>query len=158
MIDKYKTGECVLQVSCDRKDPAIIHSPSEQFKKRRQASRFKAHGIVVLTDFKTPLITNIYDLSTRGVSFWPINEVKLTKKEFTIDILIFDTQTGFEYFIGQLQGRVRYTKKLIRHPVTNALLRRIGLKFINFNCAHRTMLETCCSMVFDRQNAYRRML
>ena len=150
MTDRYKKRELAAQMLNSGQKPATRCIHVEQSHIRRRATRCKAHGIVVLKDFKKPLITNIYDISTRGVSFWQNNRKKLTEDTFNMDILIFDVQTGFEYLISQLEGQVIYTDKLVRHPVTDTLVRRCGLKFIHKNSASRTIVERCCSMLFNQ--------
>jgi len=115
---------------------------------RRKSIRFKAKGIVVLTKFEAPVVTCICDIGPGGLSFFSTNEEDVTEKEFKMDILLFEGQADFEYFIGQVKGRVK-SKRLVAHTESNAPIWRFGVEFLDLDSAEPSMLKACCSLGFD---------
>lgn len=89
-------------------------------------------------------MTNIYDITVGGVSFLHTNEKKLSDSELQMDILIFDSQTNFEYFIGPINGRIT-SKEQVPHPKSKSLVWRYGVEFFNLDVLNRNKLATFCS-------------
>ncbi len=113
---------------------------------RRKSIRFKPNGIVAFSTIERPIVTNIHDLAVGGVSFFHHNERVITKNEFKMDILIFDNQTDFEYFIGQIKGRI-ISREMISDPLRSAQNWRFSVKFLNLDSLQQSMLQTFCRLV-----------
>ncbi len=85
---------------------------------KRKSNRFRTNGIVALTGLEEPVLSNIYDIGSGGVSFLHADEIAIDNVEFKMDILIYDSLTGFEYFISQVKGRVVW-RELVSDPENN---------------------------------------
>ncbi len=142
------------QGTIDREKLSVTCIPADQQETRRQSIRCAVHGIVALTNFEKPLVTNIFDISMCGVSFWSTNGETLAGKEISMDILVYDTQANFEYLISKVKGQVRSTE-LVPHPVSKCLTRRFGIEFFGFDSLSCTALEKCYNMVSRSCSEYR---
>jgi hypothetical protein len=118
-------------------------SSSKRPSKKRQAIRFKTNGIVALTSFAKPVVTNIYDIAPGGVSFLHANEWDICNNQFKMDILIFDKHSDSEYFISQVTGRVK-SRKLVTDLKSNTAVWRFSVEFIHFDSLKQRMLQTFC--------------
>lgn len=112
---------------------------------KRKLVRYMTNGIVALTSSEEPVITNIYDISPGGVAFLSRNESDVSANELKMDIVIFDSQTDFEYFILQVKGRVR-SKELVTAPKSNKPIWRFGVEFLELDCLKQSLLRTFCGM------------
>ncbi len=110
----------------------------------RKADRFRTNGVVALTGLADPVLTNIYDIGTGGVSFLHLDEIAAGKDELKMDILIYDCLTDFEYFIGQLKGRVVW-KELVSNPVNSTPIWRYNVVFSDLDSSQLTALQTLCN-------------
>ncbi len=119
-------------------------SPGDFCRQKRKSTRFKTNGIVALTSFAKPVVTNIYDIAPGGVSFLHANAWDICHNQFKMDILIFDTHSDSEYFISQVNGRVK-SRKLVTDLKSNAPVWRFSVEFIDFDSLRQTMLLTFCS-------------
>lgn len=134
------------QGTFDRENVSITCIPADQQETRRRSIRCTANGIVALTNFEKPVVTNIFDISMGGVSFWSTNGEPLVGKEINMDILVYDTQANFEYLISKVKGQVR-SRALVPHSVSSRLIRRFGIEFSDFDSFSSTALEKCYNMV-----------
>ena len=100
--------------------PAHLTTNDRQ-KTTRKSNRLRAKGIVVLASFDKPVVTNIYDIASGGVSFLYASEIARVTGEFKMDILIFDNQTNFEYFFTQIKGQVT-SSALVCDPKSGRLV------------------------------------
>lgn len=87
----------------DGEDIPCHHNPNDCQNTKRKSIGFRPNGIVALTSFEKPVITNNYDIAPSGVSFLHANERDVTNSEFKMAILILDSQTDFEYFIDRVK-------------------------------------------------------
>ena len=142
------------QGTFDREKLSITCIPADQQETRRQSIRCAANGIVALTNFEKPVVTNIFDISMGGVSFWSTNGETLAGKEINMDILVYDTQANFDYLISKVKGQVR-SRALVPHPVSRRLIRRFGIEFFGLDSLSSTALEKCYNMVFRSCSEYR---
>ena len=155
--DKAVTGENELQcplMYChdqfERKNNSNPNGSNEQQNNRRQSIRFETKGIVVLTDFEEPIVANIYDIAAGGVSFVHAGEKNIRNVDFKMEILIYDSHTDFDYFIGQISGRGKFME-LVSDPVNNLPSWRYGVEFSDINSAQHKRLQTCYSLMSYRR-------
>lgn len=127
-------------------DISYHYNPNNLQKTRRKAIRFRPNGIVALTTLEQPIVTNICDIASGGVAFWHQNERDITNSEFKMDILIFDCQTYFEYFIGQAKGRVK-SKELVSDPENKTASWRFGVEFLDLDSLTESILQPFCCVV-----------
>ena len=123
----------------------IKHNPSSDFPgQKRKSTRFKINGIVALTSFAKPVVTNIYDIAPDGVSFLHANAWDICNNQFKMDILIFDNHSDSEYLISQVTGRVK-SRKLVTDLKSNKPVWLFGVEFVDFDSLKKKMLQTFCS-------------
>jgi len=130
------------------KDPQPFLDKDSQ-ETRRQSVRCAVNGIVALTNFEKPVVTNIFDISMVGVSFWSTNVETLAGKEINMDILVYDNQANFEFLISKVKGQVR-SRALAPHPVSRRLIQRFGIEFLGFDSLSSMALERCYNLVLRR--------
>jgi hypothetical protein len=111
---------------------------------KRKAKRFRTNGIVALTNLAKPVLSNIYDIGAGGVSFLHVDEMAVDKVEFTMDILIYDSLTGFEYFISQVNGRVVW-RELVSDPENNFPVWRFNVAFFDLDSSQQSKLHILCN-------------
>jgi len=124
-------------------DNIFTHASSNNCSKKRQSIRFKINGIVALTSFAKPVVTNIYDIAPGGVSFLHTNPWDICNNQFKMDILIFDKHSDSEYFISQVTGRVK-SRKLVTDLKSNTAVWRFSVEFVHFDSLKQRMLQTFC--------------
>lgn len=129
----------------DGEDISGHYNPNDCQNTKRNSIRFRPNGIVVLTSFEKPVVTNIYDIAPGGVSFLHANERDITSSEFKMDILIFDAQTDFEYFIGQVKGRVK-SRELVTDPRSNEPIWLFVVEFVDLDSLKQSFLQTFCCL------------
>lgn len=120
------------------------NSSSDVPRQKRKSTRFNSNGIVALTSFAKPVVTNIYDIATGGVSFLHTNEWDICSNHVDMDILIFDNHSDSEYFISHVTGRVK-SRKLVIDLKSNAPVWRFSVEFIDFDSLKQNMLQIFCS-------------
>lgn len=128
------------------------HYGSNGHQNKRQSIRLVIKGIVVLTGFEEPVVANIYDIAPGGVSFVHADEKNITNVDFKMEILIYDSQTDFDYFIGQISGRGK-SMELVSDSINSSRLWRYGVEFSDINSSQHNRLQTCYSLM-----SYRRFL
>lgn len=121
------------------------NSSCDSPKQKRKSPRVKTNGIVALTSFAKPVVTNIYDIAPDGVSFLHANAWDICNNRFKMDILIFDNHTDSEYFISHVTGRVK-SRKLVTDLKSNTVVWRFSVEFIHFDSLKRRMLQTFCRL------------
>ena len=143
--DKGLQNLFVYQKNLFKGKDIIKHNSSSDFsRQKRKSTRFKINGIVALTSFAKPIVTNIYDIAPDGVSFLHDNAWDICNNQFKMDILIFDNHSDSEYFISQVTGRVK-SRKLVTDLKSNKPVWLFGVDFIDFDSSHQKMLQTFCS-------------
>ena len=110
----------------------------------RKADRFRTNGIVALTNLEKPVLSHIYDIGSGGASFLHVDEMAVDLVEFKMDILIYDSSTGFEYFIGQVNGRVVW-KELVSDPENNFPVWRFNVAFFDLDSSQQSKLQILCN-------------
>ena len=139
---KSHKKSCVhcLQLPPLRLDDTItLHSDGNQSKNTQRASnRFKTRGIVVFSIAGKPAVANINDIAAGGVSFLYSDEIDINSNILTMDILIFDSQTRFEYLIPQINGQMTSRTSALA-PKCNAQCWRYGVEFIEFDRSKKTL-------------------
>jgi hypothetical protein len=130
----------------DGDDATIYYSSGDCQKQRRKSIRLRTNGIVALTCFKQPFVTNICDIAPGGVSFLYAREQDITNNEFKMDIIIFDCQSDCEYFISQIKGRVR-SKNLVADPKSNELSWRFSVEFLDTNSSNQNIFQIFYSLM-----------
>ncbi|TKB06984.1 hypothetical protein [Desulforhopalus sp. IMCC35007] len=115
------------------------HSGGNQsLKTQRTSNRFKTRGIVVFSVAGKPAVANINDIAAGGVSFLYSDEIDINSSILTMDILIFDSQTKFEYLIPQINGQMTSRTSALA-PKCNAQCWRYGVEFIEFDRSKKTL-------------------
>lgn len=143
--DKGLQSLFVYQKNLFKGEDIIIHDSSSDFpRQKRKSTRFKINGIVALTSFAKPIVTNIYDIAPDGVSFLHANTWDICNNQFKMDILIFDNHSDSEYFISHVTGRVT-SRKLVTDLKSNAPVWLFGVDFVDFDSSNQQMLQTFCS-------------
>ncbi|WP_163337513.1 hypothetical protein [Desulfopila sp. IMCC35008] len=107
---------------------------------KRKSIRTRANGIVALSNLKKPLITLLYDVTPEGISFLCAEPAEMTDSTFIMDILIFDSNTDFEYCITQVKGRLRFRRR-VSIPNGTILLWRCGVELIELNDFQKRLLH-----------------
>ncbi len=120
------------QLLFDKSCRPFRFSTGDHLKKKRKSLRFRVKGIVALTNFEQPVVTNIFDIASGGVSFLHAREQDIPNKEFKMDILIFDSQTDLEYFISQIKGRIK-SKDLVIDPKSKEPRWRFSVEFVDLD-------------------------
>ncbi|GAB6193378.1 hypothetical protein [Desulfocastanea catecholica] len=135
----------VYQKNLFKGEDIIQHnSSSHSSGQKRKSTRLQVKGIVALTSFAKPVVTNIYDIAPDGVSFLHANAWDICSNQFKMDILIFDNHSDSEYFISHVTGRVT-SRKLVTDLKSNKPVWLFGVEFIDFDSAKQEMLQTFCS-------------
>lgn len=111
---------------------------------KRKSKRFRTNGIVALSGLEKPVLSNIYDIGSGGVSFLHVDEIAVGNDEFTMDILIYDSLTGFEYFISRLKGRAVW-RELVSDPENNFPIWRFNVEFFDLDSSRQSKLQTLCN-------------
>jgi hypothetical protein len=111
---------------------------------QRKSNRFRTNGIVALTNLEKPVLSNIYDIGSGGASFLHVDEEAVGKDEFRMDILIYDSSTGFEYFISQVNGRVVW-RELVTDPENNFPVWRFNVAFFDLDSTQQSQLQILCN-------------
>lgn len=108
---------------------------------KRRSKRVRTRGIVVLGNIDSPVVTSICDIALGGVSFFFGKEIDILNREFKMDILIYDSQTEFEYSITQIKGQVTYNTLL---PMSrgDGPIWRYGVEFVDMDSAKENLLQT----------------
>lgn len=120
---------------------------------KRKSIRIRTKGIVALADFEEPLIAILYDITPDGVSFLYSNDRTLTSDKFTMNILLFDSLTNFEYCIDDVDGRVRFRRR-VTAPKSTMPIWRFGVQFQNLDDNKLKLLEKGCSLTHNRYSTY----
>ena len=110
---------------------------------RRTSSRFKARGILTLTDLEDPIIARIFDIAPGGLSFLYPNDFNFPGREIKMDIIIFDDLTDSEYFINEAKGKIT-SKQCISDPENGTPFLRYGVEFLELGSLHQDVLKACC--------------
>ena len=128
----------------NRQDTCMPGKPNGCQSIRRKSKRLRANGIVALTCFEKLVVSSIYDIAEGGVSFLQANENEISKSEFEMDILIYDSLTGFEYSISHIMGRVKW-KSLVFGSEIHEPIWRFNIEFIDLDSLQRKKLQWLCS-------------
>ena len=137
--DTYKNALRLPSLLVDEANP--VHSSSyDMSKTKRRSNRFRTRGIVVFSIAEKPAVANIHDIAAGGVSFLYADELDQGNSTFTMDILIFDSQTEFEYLIAQVRGQVTSSTEFLA-PKSNSQFWRYGVEFIDLNITKKTLLD-----------------
>lgn len=120
------------------------NSSSDTPKQKRKSPRFKTNGIVALTSFAKPVVTNIYDIAPAGVSFLHANAWDICSNQFKMDILLFDNHCDSEYFISQVTGRIT-SRKLVTDLKSNTPVWLFSVAFMDFDSSNQKMLQAFCT-------------
>lgn len=130
-----------LQLPPLRLNDAISHHNTSQPspKTKRTASRFRTTGIVVFSIAGKPAVANINDIATGGVSFLYTDEIDVSSNILTMDILIFDSQTKFEYLIPQINGQMTSRISAVA-PKCQAQCWRYGVEFVDIDSSKKKFL------------------
>lgn len=139
LVTSYQNLPDFEEISCH-------YNPNNFQKTTRKSIRSRLNGIVALTSLEQPVVATIYDIAPGGVSFLHANERDITNNKFKMDILIFDCQTDFEYFIGQVKGRVK-SKELVSEPKSNTPIWRFGVEFLDLDSLSESMLQPFYSLI-----------
>jgi hypothetical protein len=115
---------------------------------RRTSTRIRAHGILTLTDLDEPIIARIFDIAPGGLSFLHLNDLSLPSGEITMDIIIFDDLTNFEYFINEAKGRI-ISKHCISDPEIGTPFLRFGVEFFELDSLHQDVLKACFDQIAE---------
>lgn len=134
----------------EKEDNSNHFGSNDHQNKRRKSIRFVTKGIVVLTGFEEPVVANIYDIASGGVSFVHADEKNISNVDFKMEILIYDSQTDFDYFISQISGRGK-SMELISDPINNLPIWRYGVEFLDINSSQYNRLQTCYSLMSYRR-------
>jgi hypothetical protein len=121
-------------------DDTIAHHSDDgnkSQKTQRTAHRFKTRGIVVFTIAGKPAVANVNDIATGGVSFLYADEIDINNL-LTMDILIFDSQTKFEYLIPQINGQMT-SRTSAAAPKCSGQCWRYGVEFIDIDRSKKTL-------------------
>ena len=134
----------------EREDNSNHYSSNDHHNTRRKSIRFVTKGIVVLTGFEEPLVANIYDIAPGGVSFVHADQKNINNVDFKMEILIYDSKTDFDFFIGQISGRGKFME-LVFDPINNLPIWRYGIEFVDINSPQHNRLQTCYSLMSYRR-------
>lgn len=88
-----------------------------------------------------PVVTIIYDIALGGVSFFFAKEIVDFYDDFTMDILIYDSLTNFEYSITEIKGQLSSGIQM-RDATGIGLIWRYGVEFLDMNSEQIVLLET----------------
>ncbi len=150
LVKKEKTCEngrhslFAYQQNPSNGDNIFTHDDSSDCPLRnRKSIRFKTNGIVALTNFTKPVVTNIYDIAPDGVSFLHANACDICNNHLKMDILIFDKHSDSEYFISQVTGRVK-SRKLVTDLKSNTPVWLFSVEFMDFDSSNQKILQTFC--------------
>lgn len=124
----------------------IHYNPKDFQDTKRKSIRYRINGIVALTSFEKLVVTNIYDISLGGLSFLHGNDTDLTNSQLKMDILIFDIQSDFEYFISGVKGQLN-SKELFLEKVSNVPIWRCHVEFLDLDGLQQSLLQTLCNLV-----------
>ncbi len=127
-----------------------LSGKSNHQNKRRKSVRFVTKGIVVLTGFEEPVVANICDIASEGISFVHADKKNIINFDFKMEVLIYDSQTDFEYFISQISGRGK-SVELVSDPTSNLPIWRYGVEFLDINSSQRNRLQACSSLMSYRR-------
>ncbi|TKB06361.1 PilZ domain-containing protein [Desulforhopalus sp. IMCC35007] len=133
-----------------RKNNRNHYGSNDHHEKRRQSIRFETKGIVVLTGFEEPVVANIYDIAPGGVSFVHADKKNINNVDLKMEILIYDSHTDFDYFIGQISGRGKFME-LVSDPINKLPVWRYGVEFSDIDSPQHSRLQTCYSLMSYRR-------
>jgi len=68
-------------------------------------------------------------------------EIDILTTEFKMDLLIYDSQTDFDYFITRIKGKVT-SKTLLDDAAFNSQVWRYGVKFLDMDNTKENLLQT----------------
>ena len=149
VVDKRIKNLNGLQRSGDREEKSNFSSSIECENTRRKSIRYRVNGIVALTSLEDLVVSNIYNIASGGLSFVTVRQHDITSSEFKMDILVYNNQVEFDFFISRVKGRVK-SKQLVPDMHNHSPIWRFGTEFLDLDNDHRNMLEKYCKLVFDK--------
>lgn len=130
----------------EKEDSSPLAGHSDYHNTKRKANRFNTNGIVALTGYDQPIVTQICDISAGGVSFLHDNEIEINNCPIQMDILIFEILTDFEYLINQVNGYVK-SKKLVVDPKSKTSTWRFSVEFIDLDSSKQNLLKILFGLI-----------